>query len=277
MASKRKISDVTWQTTSTGDYQGIRPTNSPLPMASSETSNHTGCQYPFKPKSASEKAFRTGQLLDRGFPRAQARPAPADSSQPHWIDWARKPGNHGTDAEYDTSWTDEKIAQYKIEQEHGGWINFSEQALNADIWADYQVWHYNRLRRQSDNWWPAYPDTTDSAWHPAVATSNRWDPTTTDETTPVPADHSDTHSQPHGLHQEEPTWIEGTEHRMTKHGMVSAARPLDHSQSVVWNGMQHVVTPEYVFPTNQLSTTDAQPAFPVDEATPAKNTSEFLV
>jgi hypothetical protein len=274
MASKRKISDVTWQATGTGDYQGTRPPNSPLPMASSEPSSHTCDQYPFKPEAVSEKAFRTGQLLDRGFPRAQARPLPTDSSPPHWIDWAHKPGDHGPDAEYDTSWTDEKIAQYKIEQEHGGWINFSEQALNADTWADYQVWHYNRLRRQTDNWWPSSPDTPGSAWHPAVTTANLWDPTNTMETTPVAADHADNPSQDSGLHPADPTWIDGAEYHMTPHGMDSTTHPLDHSQSVVWNGMRHVVIPEYVFPTNQCSTPAALPLVPADGATPAKATSE---
>jgi hypothetical protein len=276
MASKRKLSEV----------------------------RHDQGQYPLPPKTFSQEAFRIGQLLDRGVPRAQARPLPMLLCPPQWIDWAEKPGDHGPDAEYDTSWTQEKIAQYKVEQEHGGWINFSAQALSADTWADYQVWHYNRQqRRQKDNWWSSSDNWWSSSDNPGsqwdhTTTADLWDPSTLEGIHPpekTPANPLPP-SLPHEalkpgateLGGETPKndpstrpantiWIDGVEYHMTPHGMDSETHPLDHSQSVVWNGVQHVVFPPYEFPTNHGLTPASLPAHQLPPAfytTPIKSMTE---
>ena len=143
--SKRKLADV-------------------HPSGASSTDSYTGGSAIPTPTAAPDSVPRGAELSDDFVPPreylrrpgrfqaqlAEVRPGRARdvSADAKWVDWAEKPGFQGKDAEYDVSWSSDKIRQRKFQQAHGGWVNWEDEALSPEILEEWQQWHLHREKNR---------------------------------------------------------------------------------------------------------------------------------
>ena len=45
------------------------------------------------------------------------------------------------DAEYDVTWSAEKIFQHKFQKRVGGWVSWEDEPLSPEKWTEYVQWH----------------------------------------------------------------------------------------------------------------------------------------